>query len=245
MDTPNNPTPPAVPGNPPVAPVAAPGVAVPPGHVAAPVHAKSSVPLFGGNASGKKRADGLKPGSPEAIAADKERDAKRKRDERAAARAAAEPAALPSAAPVSPGASPAASLPVDFGATVTAAAVVAWEAEKLAPLTSQLIGLVEDIDVGSFTKVARAGELPEKVVKKIEADSHWPRAGKMMLERAAPKLAAKWMNQTGVSAAYQDEMELMAGLSAVIVSRQKLMKELRELVAQFKAESGKAESAKP
>jgi hypothetical protein len=62
-----------------------------------PIAPGSSVALFGGHkGGGKKRRDGLVAGSPEAIAADKAADAKRKRDARAEKKAAEVPAALPS-----------------------------------------------------------------------------------------------------------------------------------------------------
>ena len=218
-----------------------------PASSAPPVHAQKSVLLFGGNASGKKRADGLKPGSPAAIEADKAKDRERKRRDREARAAAAEPPPLGSAPAgnAMPGASqaPGGDFPPDN--VVAFAAVAAWEADKLKPLTDQLIGLVEDLDVSSFSKTARAGALPEKVIKKIECDSEWPRAGKLMLERSTPKLAAKWMNKTGLSAEFQDEMEFMGGCSAILISRQKLMKELRAMIEDFKAAAPPATEKKP
>lgn len=68
--------------------------------VVQPVAAAAKPPeLFGGHrGGGKKRADGLVAGSPQAIAADKEKDAARKRDIRAGKKVAALPPVLPGVA---------------------------------------------------------------------------------------------------------------------------------------------------
>src|SRR5215471_16133840 len=69
-------------------------------------------PLFGGNIGKKQRADGLKAGSPEAIAADKAKNAERMRRARAEKAAATPPPPLPAAGgSVPPGPAPGASGP--------------------------------------------------------------------------------------------------------------------------------------
>lgn len=76
------------------APPVAAAPAVQPVVVAAP--AAQSVPLFGGHrGGGKKRADGLPAGSPEAIAADKEKNRLRMAQKRAETKVSPLPPALP------------------------------------------------------------------------------------------------------------------------------------------------------
>src|SRR5581483_9808460 len=58
-------------------------------------HAAATAVKHGGLKGGRRRDDGLVPGSKEAVAADRERDAERKRRERDARRG--DPPALPSA----------------------------------------------------------------------------------------------------------------------------------------------------
>jgi len=60
--------------------------------------AKVTAPLFGGYRGGRKRKDGLVPGSPEALAADREKDRLRKERQREREGAAAEPPPLPGVA---------------------------------------------------------------------------------------------------------------------------------------------------
>lgn len=131
--------------------------------VVQPVPAPAKPPaLFGGHrGGGKKRYDGLVAGSPEAIAADKESDRKRKQESRAKDKVAAlppplpgaknplgeTPVAIPGAAGVVPGAAP--------GATVgVAATFVAWSNTMLARPVKLLTRIVDRI---------RCAKLMEKI----------------------------------------------------------------------------------
>src|SRR5439155_22316338 len=95
------------PGHSTLAPVASPASATEAPTIARADSAVATVPRFGGLRGGKPRTDGLIPGSPEAAAADRERDARRKRQRRDTVKP-PEPAPLPSqAAPVAgPAATP-------------------------------------------------------------------------------------------------------------------------------------------
>ena len=81
--------------NPPLAPPVAPvGPGASAAAAAASPAAKVTAPLFGGFRGGRKRKDGLAPGSPEAIEADREKDRVRKERQRSRQ---VEPPALPAA----------------------------------------------------------------------------------------------------------------------------------------------------
>ena len=150
-------------------------------------------PPFGGNAGKKKREDGLKPGSPEAIAADKDADAKRKRDARAAVRAATPPPPLPaSSAPLSESLpdQTSASLSPDAGPVVDP--VVSWTPTDFRDCAPQLVELAEAWRVDVRTKQATAGKLPAKVVQKIAADAAFPPGSRKALSESSPvTLASK------------------------------------------------------
>src|SRR5579872_2301004 len=75
--------------------VAGNGNAVALGPVATTPHASATAAKHGGLRGGKKRDDGLVPGSPEALEADKKKDAERKRKEREEAKRATDPAPIP------------------------------------------------------------------------------------------------------------------------------------------------------
>src|SRR5579862_2754249 len=93
----NQPTtpPPGAPGGPAPAPVGNGNPANKAGVAPVPTHAAASVPLYGGNRGGKKRRDGLVPGSPEALEADRKADRDRKQQERDSKRRLAPQPALP------------------------------------------------------------------------------------------------------------------------------------------------------
>ena len=203
------------------------------------------MPAFGGNRGGKRREDGLAPGSAEAIAADRDKEAARKRKERAERARLAQPPPLPAAGESAPGAM-APAMPGQQPVLVAAvpSTFVAWEAEKLKRLTDQVLDTIEDLDVDSFVKVATAGKLPDPVLKKLAKDSRWHPVGKGMLKSSAPRLAAKYLNKTGISAEYQEEMEFSGGAVLILKQRNALMKELREMVAELKAALAKSEEKK-
>lgn len=212
---------------------------------AAPPVQPDKPPLFGGKRGPGRagRADGLVPGSPEAIAADRAKDAARKRLARAAARAASPPPPLPSrqpagqSGPPSPAVSPpgqtappAGTGSADVG-TETLGSPVAWDQDALRPLCEQLIEAAEEGRIAAF--VARCAEagLTQRLVKEIEADAKWPKPAKVILARSLPRLAAKWLNRTGVSAEWEDEVAVLGAAVLIVAHDRKLARRLEELIA--------------
>jgi len=184
-------------------------------NVASGVSAKASVPKFGGLKGGRKRDDGLTPGSAEAAEADREKDAKRKREERAAA-AVAVASSQPLPAKLSPVQS---ELPAQTGspaagvvAPSAAPPVVPWTAEIVKPFTSELIPVVEAVRVAKRTEKATAAGLSKDLIKEIQKDAHWPAVAKKTLDTSLPRLSAKWLNKSGMSAEYADEVAVGSAL---------------------------------
>ena len=190
----------------------------------------ASVPAFGGNRGGKKRADGLPPGSPQALAADKEKDRLRKQALREAAAKLAEPPPLPSAipglanptAPASPGEVP--------GADAASPPPIPWEPALIREFTDELIEAAEDGRVQKITGKAREARIPERVVKEISNDAHYPASAKKSLQISTPRVTAKWLNKAGVSAEYADELAFVTSLGAIFIQGRKLSQKLDKLI---------------
>ncbi len=146
--------------------------------VGQPVAPVSKPPaLFGGHkGGGKKRADGLIAGSPEAIAADKAKDAERKRLDRAAKKAAALPPPLPSAT--------GAALNAPVAAPVDNAAVppVAAGAPDGVPL-----GLVPTFVAWTGTMLARPVKLLTKIVDRFRVSKLMERVRQLGFDKSTEK----------------------------------------------------------
>ena len=147
---------------------------------AAPVAAPVAPALFGGHkGGGKKRADGLVAGSPEAIEADKKKNAKRMRDARAAKAEKNPVAALPSAAvpPPNPpvpvagdswaGVAPVAAV-AGAAAPVAAPLFVAWSEKLLARPIKLLTKIIDRLRVSALMQRVRKLNLKPEQEKEVE-----------------------------------------------------------------------------
>ena len=205
--------------------------------------------MFGGNVGRRVRPDGLKSGSPEALAADRERDAKRKRDERAAKSAATPPPALPSSA--APMAESLATSPVAPGGAAGfdgPAPLADWVASDFNSAAPEVIELLEAWIVNSNTELASEGGLPDKVVRKIAADSAFPRSSKDSLRRTSPDLLAKFANTVRLPLTLKPYVSGLPSVAVILIGQFKLRGEIKRLIEEDKkqkAESAKAESGKP
>jgi hypothetical protein len=189
------------------------------------------VPLFGGFRGGRKRADGLTPGSKEAVEADRKKDRERKKREYDARKAALEPPALPSvkAALADSPAPPAAGVSAESGPP--APAPLPWQAETLKPLFEQLLPTVEDLTARQITSRAEKAKLPPDLLKEIARDARWPSPAKKAVDIAAPQVAAKWLNRAGLSAEYQPELVLFTAVAAIGANQQAVLHRLDKLIA--------------
>jgi hypothetical protein len=231
--------------NPPAAPLVASGN--PPGPAPGPnvpVTAKNSAPLFGGLRGGRKRADGLKPGSPEAVAADRKKDADRKKRERQEARAILPPEPLP-AATAAPGPALAPEkLHVDFpdqepadggdyvpGVVASPGALVPWLGKKIEPVSVQLVEVMESMAARQVAKRARLANLPDETLNEVESSLAWEKGAKKLLAESSAEVAAKYLNKAGISAEYQPEITLAGAVLTVLYSHNKVLKRLDKLIA--------------
>ncbi len=190
---------------------------------AASASAAGSVPLFGGHrGGGKKRADGLPAGSPEALAADRKKNAERMAEKRAAQKTAALPAPLPSATaggmpPASPagdspgalagGASP---LPAAAGGPVVP--FVPWTQrllEKPARLLTRILDRIRQADI--FKRLDKVN-LPVAVKDEIKKDAEWKDSAKEDFAASLADCAAIELNKRAVNA--QNAHWINLGMSA-------------------------------
>jgi hypothetical protein len=214
-----------------------------------PVPASASVPLFGGFRGKQKRRDGLIAGSPEAAAADREKDRLRKQRARDAQRAAEPPAlpAFPDGVPTAPGvgAGPAPAPVPGLGAPDLAGAPVPWDAQTLDPIFRQLLPTIELSLATSLTSRAQKAKLPGEVIAEIRKDAAWPAPTKRAVEIAAPRVAAKWLNRSGLSAEYQDEVLLGTAAAAILAQHSMILRKLDKVIAgeqEQAEETGKREA---
>jgi hypothetical protein len=146
---------------------------------AGPVAAAKPPALFGGHkGGGKKRADGLVAGSPEAIKADKEKDMERKRRERAEKKMATLPPPLPGVAapaqgapaPVAGGESPVP--PVADGAAAPVAGAmplfVAWSAKMIERPVKLFSRIVDRLRVSALMQRVRKLKLGKELEDEAE-----------------------------------------------------------------------------
>ena len=163
-------------------------------------HAAATAAQFGGNPTGRTRADGLAPHSPAALQADRDKEAKRKRDERAAKRQSPPPPPLPSAAV------PQTQAHGNQGAAVAGAGVAGapldplaqWVAEDFRDAAPELVELAEAWRVDAHTKRAVAANLPRKLCDKIKSDAAFPPGAKRSLSTSSPASLAEMFNAFGV-----------------------------------------------
>lgn len=200
----------------------------PPNPPAAP-NAASLAVKFGGNVGGRPRKDGLVPGSPEALEADRAKARERMRRKRALEKTAAVLAQTQSAAPDAPPGLPPA--PGDSPAPAPGGPGVPWDPGLVKPIFEQLIPACEKYAQGRL--VAKAGKLaaPPELIREIERDAAWPAPAKAALVSAGPICAAKWLNQSGIGAENAPEVILGTALATLVAHHLALSAKLDRLIA--------------
>jgi hypothetical protein len=213
-------------------------------------HAASSVPSYGGNRGGKKRADGLVPGSAEAIEADRKKDAERKKRTREAAHRLAPAPALPAALPaaVDPGA-PVANGEAGFAPLAsTEQASIPWEPDLLKDLVEEGIEYSERRRVQKFKEAATAAQLPEPLIRQIGQDAQFVPAFKSTTIKTGPRAIAKILNRMGISAQYSDEGLFLFSVASIWFQGWRLESRLEEMIEQVnkdRATAAAKAAAKP
>lgn len=208
------------------------------------VHAKLSVPAFGGNRGGKARQDGLVPGSAAALEADRKKDAERKRAVREAKKL-ADPVPLPSAPPppIGPIQTPvngASALPGSPDPVQSVA--VPWEPDTIKPLLELLIEETEQSRINSRKSRCATIGLPERVTKEVVILAAYPAKAKQALVLSGANGTTKILNAVGISGKYSDAAIAVTALLAIVISNRKSDEKFEELIEEFKLSQ---EPAKP
>lgn len=206
------------------------------GNAPAPVPARQSAPFFGGLRGGRAREDGLKPGSPEAQAADRDRDRQRKQRARETARL-ANPPPLPSVDAPMPGPIP--SAVNGDSVDVPVAPVVPWDAQVLKPFIVEAVNVSETARVSQFKSQSEEAQLPAQLVKLICEDAKYVPAFKNTVVLSAPNVLARLLNRTGISGKYSDEAILGLAVLSIWMHGRRMHAKLDKLIEEHKAKQGK------
>ena len=208
---------------------------------------KASVPLFGGFRGGRPRKDGLPAGSPEAQAADRDKNAERMRRARERDAKAKPPPPLPSVLGEAPGMAAGApgepSAPGgDLGGLpgVAPDAPVPWDPKLIAPLIREALAATEAAIVSGHRNKAAKAKLAKELIEQIVADSKFSPALLATVNATLPRVIAKWMNKAGISGEYSDEALLSLAALSLYVSQRKTEAALDKLIAEQSAGQAQA-----
>ena len=226
-------------GSPPVGSVEQKPVAGAPGGQV-PLAAPAPPAAFGGNPTGRTRKDGLKPGSPESVEADRKRNAERMAQKRAVEKSAAPPPVLPPPAPSSAvlSDSGAKTIPVVDGFADTAS--VGWLAEDFKQVAPDTIDLLEQWRVADKISLAEEGKLAAPVIRQIEKDAAFPVPAKRSLQTSSPAALAKLFNALKVPVALKSYITTCPTLLYLIVRDMQQRAEIRKLIQSGAERASKA-----
>jgi hypothetical protein len=206
--------------------------------------------LFGGHrGGGKKRLDGLPAGSPEALAADRKKNAERMREDRARKRGAALPAALPSAGAVAAGAPLVDAAPAVDGSpgpvsVVVVGTVVPWKSSLLQKPALLLTRILDRWRTGRiFQKLDRA-QLPETVAAEIKKDVAWKDSAREDFSAALADAAAIELNKRAVSAGQSHWINLSLSAGELALAHYDLCARIDKLVLAANGNRQEAKDAK-
>lgn len=122
--------------------------------------------------------------------------------------------------------------------------IVPWTAEIVKPFTSELIPVAELVDVNGIIEKAKAANLPAALVKEIEKGAQWPAVAKKNLDIALPRLSAKWLNRTGLSAEYADEVAVGSAFLMIVTSRNALAARIDKFAEQMREQERQNQKAR-
>jgi len=195
---------------------------------------------FGGHAGKKPRADGLKPGSPEAVEADRRADAARKRAARAEKNSATPPPPLPAGTPPAVDSLSATPDPAAGALAVDAVdPVLSWTPDDFRECAVELVELAEAWRIDSHTKHAAEGKLPAAVVKEIANGAAFPPSSKKSLSTSSPVTLAKMFNALKVPLAVKPLITTAPALCYIVVRDLQTSARIDKLIAEHKEHTEK------
>ena len=103
-----------------------------------------------------------------------------------------------------------------------------WEPELIADLLGELIEAAEENRVAQYAAMCKEANLLPKLCKEIEGDAYFPKLSKKVLSRCLPRLAAKYLNKSGVSAEFQDEVAVVTAFLLIAWNDRNIAKRFAE-----------------
>ena len=103
-----------------------------------------------------------------------------------------------------------------------------WEPELIADLLAELIEAAEENRVAQYAAWCKEANLLPKLCKEITDDAYFPKLSKKVLSRCLPRLAAKYLNKSGVSAEFQDEVAVFTAFLLIAWNDRNISKRLAE-----------------
>ena len=212
------------------------------GNAPAPVHAKQSVPTFGGNPTGRKSSKfRFAADSPQGIEERRQADADRKAAARAVASRMVEPPPLPAAGVATDSVAPLGSGESVGPVAAVAEVVVPWTAADIKEFTDELVDLSEAKRVSDFVAVAKEAKLPASLIRELETDAKFPAKSKAGLKTSIAACAAKWLNRSGISSKNKEEAALVFFGFGIWLQGRRLRAKLDELIQEDKDRQKKAD----
>ena len=105
-----------------------------------------------------------------------------------------------------------------------------WQPDALKGILDELLQAAEDNRVASYAARCEEAGLMPKLCKEIADDAHFPKAAKVLLQQSLPRLAAKWLNKSGISAEFQDEVSVVTALLLIVQHERKVNERFDKLI---------------
>ncbi len=170
--------------------------------------AQPPVPTAGAPRGGRPRKDGLAPGSPQALEADKKNDRLRKQEQRGIP----EPPALPGAVAPLPGQGPTAPAPLAAGPVAALGLPeVPWTGEDFREYLDEALSGAEEARVETRKLQAMAAGFSNDRIKELAADARYPGSSKKMIGLAGSNGLARIFNKVRFSKDYGEGASRGAG----------------------------------
>ena len=109
----------------------------------------------------------------------------------------------------------------------------------------ELVEAAEQNRVGSYIAKCSEAGLTGRLAKEIENDARFPKLAKTLLKSSIPRLAAKWLNRSGISAEWQEEISVLTAIILIIKQGSSLNNRFEELLQAKNAQPAKPPEAKP
>lgn len=142
--------------------------------------------------------------------------------------------------PPPPGVSPAPAVGGQPPAAVDPAGPVPWTADLLRPIFGEVVPAVERARMKS--RLSLAEKVGPEAVEVVKEKGGWPEPAKLTVINSGSRCAAKWLNKSGLSAEYSDEVALVGAIAAIAAGDRMVDQTLRKLIAD-KEEQRKRDAA--